>query len=194
VKQGIFTVSGQGYNAVMTSQDFATSSANPGPFLLGVVYADNDSDKFYTPGEGISGVQVRIPNGAFYAVSSTSGGYTIPVTGLSGTIQVTISGGALSASVTKSVALNGENVKLDFDTLSDFSTVFGFRDGSIRHSGNSQFDADLYGPVNLTIAIEASADLNSWEQVGTVTLAIFGGHFTDSEATPNRRFYRAVQF
>src|SRR4051812_14470878 len=67
-----------------------------GTFLLGVVYADNDSDKFYTPGEGISGVQVRIPNGAFYAVSSTSGGYTIPVTGLSGTIQVTISGGALS--------------------------------------------------------------------------------------------------
>jgi hypothetical protein len=193
VKEGVFSVSGHDYNAVMVTQDFGASGANPGPFLLGVVYHDTDANKFYTAGEGLAGVQVTIPNGAFYANTSTSGGYAVPVTGLSGTIQVTISGGALTAPITKSVTLTGKNVKLDFETGADTPLVFGFVKGSMHRSKAGQFDADLYGPAGVTLSIEASGDFGSWSKAGTVTLSASGAHFTDTQATLSHRFYRALK-
>jgi hypothetical protein len=193
VKEGVFTVSSQNYNAVMVTQDFGSSGANPGPFLLGVVYHDSDGNKFYTAGEGLAGVKVTVPNGAFYANTSTSGGYAVPVTGLSGTIQVTISGGPLATPITKAITLTGKNVKLDFETGADVPVVFGFVRGSMHRSKAGQFDADLYGPAGITLSIEASADFKGWSKVGTVTLTASGGHFTDVQATPTRRFYRAVK-
>jgi len=48
----------------------------------------------YDPGEGIGGVTVTSNAGTFYAVTSQSGGYAIPVTMAPGTYQVVFSGGA----------------------------------------------------------------------------------------------------
>ncbi len=99
-------------NAFIT-EDFG-ANPNAGPFLLGVVYNEKNSNNFYDIGEGIAGVTITPSDGSYYAVSSSAGGYAIPI-GTSGTITVTASGPGFSP-ITKTVALTGVNVKLDFTT------------------------------------------------------------------------------
>ena len=92
------------------TQDFGTSTQ--GPFVLGVVYDDKNKNDVYDSGEGISGVTVTCDSGNFFAVTSTSGGYAIPVA-KTGTITLTFSGGPLALSVAKTITLAGTNVKVD---------------------------------------------------------------------------------
>lgn len=88
--------------------------------LLGVVYNDVDGDGFYDPGEGLGGVTVMPNTGDYYAITSSSGGYAIPIT-TTGPLEVTASGGALSAPITKNVNVAaGTNVKQDF-TVANFT-------------------------------------------------------------------------
>ncbi len=99
-------------------QDFALSFNNTNtPYLVGVAYQDADNDSFYTEGEGRGGITVRPDVGDYYAVTSASGGYAIPLRGLPAgatSIQLTFSGGALAQPVTRTVTLNGtQNVKAD---------------------------------------------------------------------------------
>ncbi|HYW00548.1 MAG TPA: hypothetical protein VE862_03705, partial [Candidatus Acidoferrum sp.] len=62
------------------------------------------------------------PNtGTYYAISSTAGGYAIPI-GSSGTITVTASGPGFGP-ITKTVTLTGSNIKLDFTTSSQTITT-----------------------------------------------------------------------
>ncbi len=190
---GVFGADGQNYNSVMTTQDFASSGANPGPFLVGVVYRDSDKDGFYTAGEGSSGVTIMPDRGTYYAVSSTSGGYAIPITGLSGTLEVTFSGGALTAPVTKSVTLTGVNVELDFELIKDTATPLQFVQGSAKYSTQGQFDVDVRGPAGAHVTIHASSDLTNSVVAGSLTLTGGTGHFTDHPATGTaHRFYWAT--
>lgn len=94
------------------TQDFGL---RPGQqFIVGVVYADKNNNKFYDQGEGLAGVRIQPSSGStYYAVSSTSGGYAIPYTG-SGTIAVVASGGSLGAPMTVNVQGGSGNVKADF--------------------------------------------------------------------------------
>jgi len=111
------TPNGIGLSSLIT-EDFGTA-ANTGPFLLGVVYNDRNNNNFYDIGEGIAGVTITTSSGWYYAISSSAGGYAIPI-GTSGTITVTASGLGFGP-ITKTVTLNGVNVKLDF--TSQTSTV-----------------------------------------------------------------------
>jgi hypothetical protein len=189
---GIFTSQGKDFNTVMVTQDFGSTGANPGPFLVGVAYRDSDGDGFYSPGEGLPNITVTVSSGKFYAVTSTSGGYAIPVTGLNGSIQVTFSSSARGAVASKSVALTGENVKVDFETIRDAVTVFGF--SGARRSNNGTFEADLYGPANIQLSIEASENLNQWNRLSDVSLVNGTTHFSDNQTSGKvYRFYRAVK-
>jgi hypothetical protein len=94
----------------LITEDFG-ATATTGPFLLGVVY-DDLNNNFYDIGEGIPEVTITTSNGNYYAVSSSVGGYAIPI-GTSGTITVTASGPGFGP-ITKTVSINGSNVKLDF--------------------------------------------------------------------------------
>lgn len=111
------TISGYEFDYFIT-QDFARSGATTNtPFLVGVVYTDLDADG-YTPGEGAAGVTVMPNVGDYFAVTSTSGGYAIPLQNLpqgTTTITVTFSGGALGAGqVVRSIPLSGvSNLKAD---------------------------------------------------------------------------------
>ncbi len=106
-------------NAFITEDFGATSN---GPFLLGVVYNDGNGNNFYDIGEGMAGVTITPSTGGYYAISSSSGGYAIPI-GASGTITVTASGQGFGP-ITRTVTLTGVNVKLDFttQTLSSMTT------------------------------------------------------------------------
>jgi hypothetical protein len=113
------TPDGQGLSSLIT-EDFGATGYT-GPFLLGVVYNDQNGNNFYDIGEGISGVTITPNTGTYYAISSTSGGYAIPI-GSSGTITVTASGPGFGP-ITKTVTLTGTNIKLDFTTSSQTITT-----------------------------------------------------------------------
>jgi hypothetical protein len=102
----------------LITEDFG-ATGNTGPYLLGVVYNDMNNNDFYDIGEGIAGVTITTSNGIYYAVSSTAGGYAIPIA-TSGTITVTASGPKFGP-VTKTLTLNGTNVKVDFTQQASWS-------------------------------------------------------------------------
>jgi uncharacterized protein YkwD len=109
---GILTGVFQGFNALVVTQNFASSDALPDPRLLGVVFKDTNGNGAYDVGEGLPGVTVTPEGGAWDAVTSASGGYAMPHTG-SGLMNVTFSGGGLLTPSTSSVQRTGSNVKLD---------------------------------------------------------------------------------
>jgi hypothetical protein len=102
----------------LVTEDFGTLDSAPGPFLVGVIFNDANSNSIYDSGEGISGITINILNGgslkSAFAVSATAGGYVVPITGLSGTLTVQISGGSLASAFSTDIGLSGENVKVDF--------------------------------------------------------------------------------
>ena len=60
----------------LVTQNFGTGGSR---VITGVVYLDSNNNSFYDPGEGISGVRVETPGSAFFSITSTSGGYALPV-------------------------------------------------------------------------------------------------------------------
>lgn len=120
---GVFSSGGNDYHALMTTQDLGHSEDSPGvspgsPFLTGVVYEDRDGDGFYTPGEGVPGVVIEPQGNPFFAVSSASGGYAIPIPGAQGSLDVLVYGENWTVEQTYTVEGTGGNVKLDliYDT------------------------------------------------------------------------------
>jgi len=103
---------------LVITQDFGLISGNN--YLLGVAYDHSaSSDGSYAPGSGISGVTITLSQRNNYAVTSTSGGYAIPINGLSGNVTVTAVGNGVDAQTT--VNLTGNNVKVDFGKVDLFN-------------------------------------------------------------------------
>merc|ERR1719356_1842375 len=120
---GVSNVAGRfnNYNAVLTTQNFA-SSGNRGPFITGVVYTDavNDND-FYDAGEGLSGITITAedkqnPANSFTTVSMDAGGFSLDVNPNT-VYKVTFSGDlrddGTSMTAVYEVSVNTENVKQD---------------------------------------------------------------------------------
>lgn len=83
------------------------------PFVTGVAFFDLDGDRFYTPGEGIGGMQVAVKGSAFRAVTAPGGGYAIPLPG-NGTYQLTFTAAGMNKMPPRTVTVrNGANVKED---------------------------------------------------------------------------------
>jgi hypothetical protein len=112
---GIAILPGQDGGRVLTmargSSEFFTQSDLP--FGAGVAYRDGNSNGFYDPGEGIPGISITPDRGAWYAVTSSSGGYAIPVPANSGTYVLSAAGaGGWNATATVTVAAG--SVKADW--------------------------------------------------------------------------------
>ncbi|HYM19911.1 MAG TPA: T9SS type A sorting domain-containing protein [Candidatus Kapabacteria bacterium] len=95
---------------VITTEDYIEGTQN---YVLGVVYDDQNHNLFYDAGEGLAGVTITVTGASYSAVTSTSGGYAIPIDA-PGNVTVTASGGGLSAPITKQVSVGSDNVKVDF--------------------------------------------------------------------------------
>ena len=83
-------------------------------YLLGVAYKDNNNNGFYDMGEGLPGITIKVSKGNYFAITSSSGGYAIPVTGITGSVTLEASGTGLGGTITKNASLPGTNVKVDF--------------------------------------------------------------------------------
>jgi uncharacterized protein YkwD/uncharacterized protein (DUF2141 family) len=127
---GVATGTFSGYNAVMATEDFAAISGDS--FLTGVAYADTvKPDHFYTPGEGLGGVNIlavrHSDNIALYTSTWSTGGYSLRLG--PGVYDITASGGGLRTPISYSnVVINSQNVKLDFHP--------GFTDSSSQDTGS----------------------------------------------------------
>lgn len=75
-------------------------------FIVGTVYEDLNSNGRYDTGEGLAGVTVLPSRGAYYAVTSAGGGYSIPVTS-AGATTITLTGNGMLE--TRSVTTNNTN-------------------------------------------------------------------------------------
>ncbi|MEX2091076.1 MAG: CAP domain-containing protein [Pirellulales bacterium] len=95
----------------LVTQDFGTSGDVR--YVTGVVYEDLNANSFYDLGEGRSGVRVDVDGAAYFAMSSSSGGYSVPVP-MDGSYSVTFSGGGFESFSTTATILGGRNVKVDY--------------------------------------------------------------------------------
>jgi hypothetical protein len=68
-------VAGARYGGKIT-QDFGGPARS---YILGVAYTDADSSGSYDAGEGLAGITVRPDTGNWFAVTSSSGGFAIPI-------------------------------------------------------------------------------------------------------------------
>lgn len=119
VQSGTF----QGYNSVVTSQDFADQAG--GSFLTGVAYTDAARSHFYVAGEGLGGVTITAVRQSDQAIFSTTtwsaGGYTLPLDPGAYTVSATGAGiGSVSAG---SVVIGSQNVEVNFTPASSPTPV-----------------------------------------------------------------------
>lgn len=109
------TDSGTEVGPLVTTGNYAhANEARPdhyNRFLVGTVWEDQNDNAMYDPGEGLEAITVTPDQGNYYAVTSDSGGYSIPVD--SGDYQVTFSGIGLSETMTRSVTVGATSVLCD---------------------------------------------------------------------------------
>ena len=152
-------------NPLVTTEDFASpglsvvgltvTDADTPAMLTGVVYQDANGNGQYDPGEGVAGITVAMNGGAYYAVTSASGGYAFPLVNLAdgsyadGNVTVTMTGLPNGATSTRTM------------TITRYSTVDGTTtftpagaaietDGSYR--GNIEWDGVTGSGATITLA------------------------------------------
>ena len=117
---GVFTSGGVNWNAVMATENFATSGSNK--FVSGVVYNDTDHDGFYSIGEGQGGITATLSAGATVLSQGqnwSAGGY-IAATVSVGAVKLAFSGAGLASDIGVQFTMGTGNTKID---LVDSSTI-----------------------------------------------------------------------
>lgn len=102
----------QKYGKVAVAQKFGTRFTHP-LFLVGVVYHDANNNHVCDPGEGLPGIEVTPSGGSHYAVTSQSGGYSIPFFTVHENATVTFRGKGLGSDRTLKFSVVNENTKVD---------------------------------------------------------------------------------
>ena len=102
--------------------------------VTGVAYFDLNEDGFYDIGEGLGGIRVDVDGADFYAITSQSGGYAVPLPA-NGWYTVRFSGSNLDEVQDLAVITDALNYKLDF--LLSYSDVPPEFDGTaVANSSN----------------------------------------------------------
>lgn len=102
---------------LVVTQDFAMPMkppANAARYIVGVAYRDLDGSGTYTPGEGLAGHAIVPERGDFHAITSTSGGFSVPIPREPGALKVQIQDEKSYVLDQVEITLTGDNVKLDF--------------------------------------------------------------------------------
>jgi hypothetical protein len=174
-------------------------------FLVGTVWTDGNFNAIYDPGEGFPGVTVMPDHGIYYAVTSDSGGYAIPILS-PGTYHISISNPSTLCESVKTVYIGNQSVLLDFivdfdadgDMLEDLWEVQHFGDLA-ESDGTEDFDRDMLSDLeefqHSTDPTEADSDYDGmpdgWEaQAGLDPTFANGLADADRDGYSNLREYR----
>ena len=117
----IFDSAYQGFNALVTTQNFGYKLNSP-VFVTGVVYTDTDNDNFYSIGESDAGRSVQLLSGSTVlgtTATANAGGYQIQTTA-SGAVEIVYFGPGLVGDQGANFVLGASNVKFD---LVDGNTI-----------------------------------------------------------------------
>jgi len=151
---GVGTGTYQGYNAVMSTQDFAAESGDS--FLTGVAYRDSDGNNFYSVGEGLDSITITATrasdNAVFTAMTWSAGGYTLALP--AGTYSVTATGTGLGTVTSDGVVISNRNVQLDFTptggsspTVTPPTVTRGIVTGLVFRDNNGNGTRDVREPA-----------------------------------------------
>lgn len=99
---------------LVVTEDFGMPMGSADRYVVGVAYSDDNDNGVYDAGEGRAGLTVVPDTGSNYAVTSTSGGYAIPLPGKAGPLKVQLWDPSGTVVLERNVDLEGDNVKLDF--------------------------------------------------------------------------------
>lgn len=209
VINGTNTVEGRTVGSQLVTQNFGTNNYDEA-FVTGVAYHDLNGNSFYDPGEGIGGLTVTVEGADFHAVTSNSGGYTIPITTENSTRAVRFEGLGADFS-TSAVIANQENEKVDFTpaytapTLTGASVFESLTEASYNFPtviGATSYEGRRV--LNVNAAMDAADDLNrvtvvtggsynalstSVQDSGTGAYHLLSGSANDQTLTYNARFY-----
>jgi hypothetical protein len=111
VVKGTKTVNGNEAGPQVVTEDFGAPQTST-RYITGVAYYDINGDNFYDLGEGLPGVTVTVDGVSTFAITTTSGGYSIPVpANRTYTVRFNANGYPESSST---VTVATTNKKLDF--------------------------------------------------------------------------------
>jgi Ca2+-binding RTX toxin-like protein len=139
---GVVTGDFNGYsNSLMGTEDFAASGSSS--FLTGVAYHDSVTrDNFYTPGEGLGGINItatRISDSQSFSTTTwSSGGYSLALP--AGTYSIVGTGAALGTVSYGNVVIASQNVKEDF-TPAPVASFASLSHGKLTVDGTDGVDA-----------------------------------------------------
>ena len=156
-----------------------TVADNPA-YLTGVVYRDSNGNGQYDVGEGVAGATVTVQNGSFYAVTSASGGYSLPLVSTDGvnmdgsvSVAVQFSDGS---TVSKTVAVTRLNStygsyrsNVEWEVTMGTTALPAFFDGAASLTGGWSYlvlpAGNLFGYYNASAAPYLLHDDLGWEYV-----------------------------
>jgi hypothetical protein len=122
VVNGTKTVNGNDAGPQVVTQDFGRPQTAT-TFITGVAYYDINGNNFYDLGEGLPGVQVKVDGVTTFAVTTTSGGYSVPVTpNRTHTVRFTSSG---RPEAVETAVVATANVKVDYKPAYVLPTATG---------------------------------------------------------------------
>ena len=135
---GVFDGSNTNVGPQLVTQDFGDHFGST-PLITGVVYYDLNGNGFYDAGEGIGGVTVNVSGASYYAVSSASGGYSVP--SANGARTITFTGTGLDTTQKVATITNGNNAKVDFTPVYRAPTLSGTNRPIVNASNSYAFTA-----------------------------------------------------
>lgn len=167
----------------LVTQDFGTTLPAR-TYITGVAYYDLNGNNFYDLGEGLSGVTVTADGVDAYAVTASSGGYSIPVTANQNyTVRFNAAGAAQVVSAV-SVA-NTNNVKLDLKPTFAPSAVTAAPATTYAGISNLVSFSSLAGATGYRARVYNTRTMASEGAEGALTnvsLTTYGGYATISSA------------
>lgn len=178
---------------LVVTQDFGDRFNRTNSSVLGVVFTDTTSDRFYNAGEGNSGVALSLAGsaGSFTTTSWASGGYqfdNVPA----GSYTLSIAGPGISSSYwTRTITVGAANVKSDFDLSQQPKSSVGFdtaTEVTVKEGNSTTISITRQGTINdaLDVTITPRDIAGSSEIWQNLIQPIANGgvvHFDPNQAT-----------
>jgi len=145
---GTYTQNGNDLHASVLTQNFAFSGGQT--FVTGVAYSDGNGDGFYSMGEGLSGITIRV--GSASDATATAGGYSV-LANAGANVAVSVTHGA-TGQTDLTMDLRAGNGKLDIVQAPDGSWGLALSASANLLGGIA--DATLLGVGNLNLGGSAA--------------------------------------
>lgn len=139
IRSGAFVPAGS--NATLVTENFGRRDLNP--IITGVVYSDTNNSDFYDIGEAVRSGTItarRVSDGATFTDGiGTSGGYSLIVPAGSYVVTAAFTRNSVPISMSSSVTVASDNVKVDFDATAAVVTELALTSPtvSMRETGTS---------------------------------------------------------